>query len=149
MVLHQINYVVFVFRLNDAVAAETGCAAGRSITMQHKSSDVGPVNDPYAPTLLRAVESVIRGAEGSHCTVPVCGAAASQPGWAMIAAGLGVKRLSMEPDALVSVARALEAITHNALHHQEGRINGSLAFRSELDRGGPFTILVTLQRANQ
>ena len=66
--------------------------------------------DPFTPALLRAVAAVCRGADG-HAWVGVCGEAASDPAWAVLAVGLGVTELSMQGVAVPEVRAALKAVT--------------------------------------
>jgi phosphotransferase system enzyme I (PtsI) len=66
--------------------------------------------DPFTPALLRAVAVVCRGADG-QAWVGVCGEAASDPAWAVLAVGLGVTELSMQGVAVPEVRAALKAVT--------------------------------------
>ena len=66
--------------------------------------------DPFTPALLRAVAAVCRGATG-QAWVGVCGEAASDPTWAVLAVGLGVTELSMQGVAVPEVRAALKAVT--------------------------------------
>jgi phosphotransferase system enzyme I (PtsI) len=66
--------------------------------------------DPFTPALLRAVAAVCRGADG-QAWVGVCGEAASDPAWAVLAVGLGVTELSMQGVAVPEVRAALKAVT--------------------------------------
>ena len=69
--------------------------------------------DPFAPALLRAVASVCHGMAG-RAWVGVCGEAASDPAWALLAVGLGVTELSMQAVAVPEVRAALRAVTLTA-----------------------------------
>jgi phosphotransferase system enzyme I (PtsI) len=69
--------------------------------------------DPFAPALLRAVASVCHGIE-DRAWVGVCGEAASDPAWALLAVGLGVTELSMQAVAVPEVRAALRAVTVDA-----------------------------------
>ena len=64
--------------------------------------------DPFNPSLLRSVAAICRGAEGK-AWVGVCGEAASDPAWALLAVGLGVTELSMQGIAVPAVRAALKA----------------------------------------
>jgi phosphoenolpyruvate-protein phosphotransferase len=72
--------------------------------------DLAPLNDPFDPALLRAVELVARAASG-RCWVGVCGEAAGRPAWAAIAVGLGVTELSMQAASIPAVRAALRTVT--------------------------------------
>jgi phosphotransferase system enzyme I (PtsI) len=67
------------------------------------------LQDPFAPALLRAVRLVVAGAAGRGRHVAVCGEAAADPLWAVVAAGLGVGELSVGAGDLAAVHAALEA----------------------------------------
>ena len=64
------------------------------------------MQDPFSPTLLRAVDQICRRAAGK-AWVGVCGEAASDPAWAVLAVGLGVTELSMGAQSLLAVKAAL------------------------------------------
>lgn len=69
----------------------------------------GPLSylqDPFSPALLRAVEQVCAAA-GGKAWVGVCGEAAGDPAWALVAVGLGVTELSMGADSLLEVRVAV------------------------------------------
>ncbi|MDQ5874472.1 MAG: phosphoenolpyruvate--protein phosphotransferase, partial [Actinomycetota bacterium] len=69
----------------------------------------GPLSylqDPFSPALLRAVEQVCSAAR-DKAWVGVCGEAAGDPAWALIAVGLGVTELSMGADSLLEVRVAV------------------------------------------
>ena len=64
------------------------------------------MQDPFSPTLFRAVDQICRGA-ADKAWVGVCGEAASYPAWALLAVGLGVTELSMGAQSLLEVKAAL------------------------------------------
>ncbi|MFN2490154.1 MAG: phosphoenolpyruvate--protein phosphotransferase [Actinomycetota bacterium] len=64
------------------------------------------LQDPFSHGLLRAVESISVGA-GERAWVGVCGEAAGDPAWALVAVGLGVSELSMGAGSLLEVRVAL------------------------------------------
>ena len=65
------------------------------------------LQDRFQPALLRAVAAICRGAGDRW--VGVCGEAASDPAWALLAVGLGVTELSMQAIAIAEVRVALRA----------------------------------------
>ncbi len=70
---------------------------------------LGPLSylqDPFSPALLRAVEQVCTAARDKSW-VGVCGEAAGDPAWALVAVGLGVTELSMGAEALLEVRVAV------------------------------------------
>ena len=64
------------------------------------------LQDPFSPALLRAVEEICSAAR-DKAWVGVCGEAAGDPAWALVAVGLGVTELSMGADALLEVRVAV------------------------------------------
>ncbi|CAN5695038.1 phosphoenolpyruvate--protein phosphotransferase [soil metagenome] len=64
------------------------------------------LQDPFSPALLRAVERICSEA-AERAWVGVCGEAAGDPAWALVAVGLGVSELSMGADSLLEVRVAL------------------------------------------
>jgi phosphoenolpyruvate-protein phosphotransferase (PTS system enzyme I) len=64
------------------------------------------LQDPFSPALLRAVDQICTQAEG-RAWVGVCGEAAGDPAWALLAVGLGVTELSMGTESLLEVGVAL------------------------------------------
>ncbi|MGH2697871.1 MAG: phosphoenolpyruvate--protein phosphotransferase [Actinomycetota bacterium] len=68
------------------------------------------LQDPFSPALLRAVARICDGAEGK-AWVGVCGEAAGDPGWALLAVGLGIRELSMDAGSILEVKAALRRIT--------------------------------------
>lgn len=71
-----------------------------------RDEQLGWLQDPFSPAVLRMVASVCRGACGS-AWVGVCGEAASDPAWALLATGLGVRELSMHALGVAPVKTAL------------------------------------------
>jgi phosphotransferase system enzyme I (PtsI) len=64
------------------------------------------LHDPFSPAVLRVVSAVCRGA-GELAWVGVCGEAANDPAWALLAVGLGVRELSMQAFSIAPVRAAL------------------------------------------
>ena len=71
---------------------------------------LGSLQDPFAPALLRAVKAVCDAADG-RAWVGVCGEAAADPLWAMIAVGRGVEELSMGPESILEMRVSLSEST--------------------------------------
>ena len=68
------------------------------------------LQDPFSPALLRAVQQICDAARGK-AWVGVCGEAAGDPAWALLAVGLGVTELSVGADSLLEVRVALGEAT--------------------------------------
>ena len=64
------------------------------------------LQNPFSPALLSAVAHVCDAAR-DRAWVGVCGEAAGDPAWALLAVGLGVTELSMGPASLLEVKVAL------------------------------------------
>jgi phosphotransferase system enzyme I (PtsI) len=75
-----------------------------------QSGSLAYLQDPFAPALVRAVKDVCKAAEG-RAWVGVCGEAAGDPAWALMATGLGVAELSMGADRLLEVKVAIQSAT--------------------------------------
>jgi phosphotransferase system enzyme I (PtsI) len=84
-----------------------------------RDSDLVDLQDPYAPAVLRVVDMICRGAAG-EAWVGVCGEAASDPGWAALAVGLGVTELSMSAPGIERVRAALAHVTLPACRDAAG-----------------------------
>jgi phosphoenolpyruvate-protein phosphotransferase (PTS system enzyme I) len=78
-----------------------------------RNPNLGTLSNPFNPAVLRAIDLVCRGAAG-RCWVGVCGEAASDPGWALLAVGLGVTELSMQAVAIPGVRAAIRGATLHA-----------------------------------
>jgi phosphotransferase system enzyme I (PtsI) len=65
--------------------------------------------DPFLPAVLHSLDLLVRSAGTRR--IAVCGEAASDPGWAMLAIGIGVSELSMQPAALPAVRAALRKVS--------------------------------------
>jgi phosphoenolpyruvate-protein phosphotransferase (PTS system enzyme I) len=71
-----------------------------------QEGSLSALQDPFQPALLRAVSQVAVAA-GTRARIAVCGEAASDPLWALLAAGMGIDELSMAAAGLASVHGAL------------------------------------------
>jgi len=75
-----------------------------------RNSGLSALRDPFSPALLRAIDVLCR-SRRPDCWVGVCGEAASDPAWALLAVGLGVTELSMEPFAIPAIRAQLRGVT--------------------------------------
>ncbi|MGH9243153.1 MAG: phosphoenolpyruvate--protein phosphotransferase [Acidimicrobiales bacterium] len=87
------------------------------------------LQDPFAPAVLRAVGQVCRAADGK-AWVGVCGEAGGDPAWALVAVGLGVRELSMGPDALLRVKAALRRCPFSTCQHAARQAIGAVDAKS-------------------
>lgn len=65
------------------------------------------------PAVIRLINQVVKGANRQGAWVGICGESASDPVMAVIAAGLGVRELSMTPTAIGEVKDTLRNLTMN------------------------------------
>ncbi|WP_082488199.1 phosphoenolpyruvate--protein phosphotransferase [Microbacterium sp. Leaf159] len=95
----------------DFVSLGTNDLAQYTLAADRLLAELGELNDPWQPAVLRLIGAV--GAAGRTWDLPVgvCGEAAADPTLAPVLVGLGVTSLSMTPRALGRVAAALEAVT--------------------------------------
>ncbi|WP_447912287.1 phosphoenolpyruvate--protein phosphotransferase [Microbacterium phyllosphaerae] len=95
----------------DFVSLGTNDLAQYTLAADRLLAELGELNDPWQPAVLRLIGAV--GAAGRTWDLPVgvCGEAAADPSLAPVLVGLGVTSLSMTPRALGRVAAALDAVT--------------------------------------
>jgi phosphotransferase system enzyme I (PtsI) len=86
-----------------------------------REGSLAPLQDPFAPALLRAVDMVCDAA-GEGAWIGVCGEAAADPAWALAAIGLGVTELSMGAGSLADVHAAIGAVTMDDCSRMAQRI---------------------------
>jgi phosphotransferase system enzyme I (PtsI) len=80
-----------------------------------RDEKLAALQDPFSPAVLHAVAATCRGA-GQAAWVGICGQAAAEPAWALLAVGLGVRELSMPAFAIARVRAALAKVTIAACH---------------------------------
>ena len=86
-----------------------------------REGSLAPLQDPFAPALLRAVNAVCDAA-GDRAWIGVCGEAAADPAWALAAIGLGVTELSMGAGSLADVHVAIGAVTMDDCRRMAQRV---------------------------
>jgi phosphotransferase system enzyme I (PtsI) len=94
----------------DFVSLGTNDLAQYLHAADRREGSLAPLQDPFAPALLRAVNAVCDAA-GERAWIGVCGEAAADPAWALAAIGLGVTELSMGAGSLADVHSAIGAVT--------------------------------------
>jgi phosphotransferase system enzyme I (PtsI) len=94
----------------DFLSIGTNDLAQYLFAADRRDEDMASLLDPFAPALLRSVAAICRGVQGS-AWVGVCGEAASDPAWALLAVGLGVTELSMQAVAIPEVRSALKSVS--------------------------------------
>ncbi|MGM1018202.1 MAG: phosphoenolpyruvate--protein phosphotransferase [Actinomycetota bacterium] len=95
----------------DFVSLGTNDLAQYTLAADRLVSELGDLNDPWQPAVLRLIGTVGAAGRAAGKPVGVCGEAASDPELAPILVGLGVTSLSMTPRALGRVAAALAGVT--------------------------------------
>ncbi|WP_455904437.1 phosphoenolpyruvate--protein phosphotransferase [Microbacterium sp.] len=95
----------------DFVSIGTNDLAQYTLAADRLLSELGDLNDPWQPAVLRLIGQA--GAAGRRWNLPVgvCGEAGADPTLAAVLVGLGVTSLSMTPRALGRVAAALADVT--------------------------------------
>ncbi|MBI3939736.1 MAG: phosphoenolpyruvate--protein phosphotransferase [Acidobacteria bacterium] len=74
------------------------------------NEDIADLYDPLHPAVLRCLDEALRVAAGERIPVRVCGEMASDPIFAMVLIGMGVRNLSMNPMALPYMRRLVRSI---------------------------------------
>lgn len=95
----------------DFVSLGTNDLAQYTLAADRLLSDLGDLNDPWQPAVLRLIAMVGEAGRAAGKSVGVCGEAGGDPALAPVLVGLGVTSLSMTPRALGRVAAALDAVT--------------------------------------
>ena len=95
----------------DFVSIGTNDLAQYTLAADRLLAELGELNDPWQPAVLRLIGAVGDAGRRWNLPVGVCGEAAADPALAPVLVGLGVTSLSMTPRALGRVAAALAAVT--------------------------------------
>ena len=95
----------------DFVSIGTNDLAQYTLAADRLVSDLGDLNDPWQPAVLRLIGTVGAAGRAVGKTVGVCGEAGGDPALAPVLVGLGVTSLSMTPRALGRVGAALTGVT--------------------------------------
>ncbi len=80
-----------------------------SMAVDRNNEDVSYLYQPLHPAILRMVRFVVEAGERAGIDVSVCGEMASEPRAALLLAGLGIRRLSLNPCAIPDVKSAIRA----------------------------------------
>ncbi len=100
-----------LFEVVDFVSLGTNDLAQYTLAADRLLSDLGDLNDPWQPAVLRLIGAVGEAGRVAGRAVGVCGEAGGDPALAPVLAGLGVTSLSMTSRSLGRVAAALAAVT--------------------------------------
>lgn len=100
-----------LFEVVDFVSLGTNDLAQYTLAADRLLSDLGDLNDPWQPAVLRLIGMVGAAGRAAGKAVGVCGEAAGDPALAPVLVGLGATSLSMTPRSLGRVAEALGGVS--------------------------------------
>ncbi|MFF7291829.1 phosphoenolpyruvate--protein phosphotransferase [Microbacterium sp. NPDC008134] len=103
-----------LFEVVDFVSLGTNDLAQYTLAADRLLGELGDLNDPWQPAVLRLIGAVGAAGLAAGKPVGVCGEAGSDPSLAPVLAGLGVTSLSMAPRALGRVGAALASVDQDA-----------------------------------
>ena len=99
-----------LFQVVDFVSLGTNDLAQYTLAADRLVSELGDLNDPWQPAVLRLIGAVGEAGRAAGKPVGVCGEAGGDPALAPVLVGLGVTSLSMTARALGRVAAALAEV---------------------------------------
>lgn len=100
-----------LFEVVDFASLGTNDLAQYTLAADRLLSDLGDLNDPWQPAVLRLIGVVGAAGRAAGKPVGVCGEAGGDPALAPVLVGLGATSLSMTPRSLGRVAEALRDAT--------------------------------------
>jgi len=102
-----------LFEVVDFVSLGTNDLAQYTLAADRLLSDLGDLNDPWQPAVLRLIGAVGAAGRAAGKPVGVCGEAGGDPALAPVLVGLGATSLSMTPRSLGRVAAALAEVSED------------------------------------
>jgi phosphotransferase system enzyme I (PtsI) len=81
-----------------------------SLAVDRNNEHVADLYRPLHPAILRMIYSVVANAKHAGIEVSLCGEMAADPRFALVLAGLGLRRLSMSPRRIPEVKSAIRAV---------------------------------------
>lgn len=100
-----------LFEVVDFVSLGTNDLAQYTMAADRLLSELGDLNDPWQPAVLRLIAAVGEAGRAVGKPVGVCGEAGGDPALAPVLVGLGVTSLSMAPRSLGRVAAKLSELS--------------------------------------
>lgn len=100
-----------LFEVVDFISLGTNDLAQYTLAADRLLGELGDLNDPWQPAVLRLIGAVGVAGRTAHRAVGVCGEAGADPALAPVLVGLGATSLSMTSRSLGRVAAALAAVT--------------------------------------
>jgi phosphotransferase system enzyme I (PtsI) len=80
------------------------------LALDRGNDELGYLYEPLHPAILRTLEFVVRSGDAAGIRVALCGEMAAEPRYLAVLLGLGFRELSMNPQAIPGVKRALGAV---------------------------------------
>ncbi|WEK62456.1 MAG: phosphoenolpyruvate--protein phosphotransferase [Candidatus Microbacterium colombiense] len=102
-----------LFKVVDFVSIGTNDLAQYTLAADRLLSELGDLNDPWQPAVLRLIGMVGQAGRVAGKQVGICGEAGGDPALAPVLVGLGVTSLSMTSRSLGRVAAALADVTED------------------------------------
>ncbi|MDF2509951.1 MAG: hypothetical protein K0Q52_3810, partial [Microbacterium sp.] len=128
-----------LFEVVDFVSLGTNDLAQYTLAADRLLSDLGDLNDPWQPAVLRLIGMVGAAGRAAGKPVGVCGEAGGDPNLAPVLIGLGATSLSMTPRSLGRVAEALRDVTADECRQAAEAV--LLAATAEEARGAARAVL--------
>ncbi len=79
------------------------------------NESVGYLYEPYDPTLLRLIHSVIKAAKNNNVEIGMCGELAGKLDIALVLSGMEIDELSMSPANILEIRKTLNTLNHKDL----------------------------------
>ncbi|MDF2559058.1 MAG: ptsP [Microbacterium sp.] len=114
-----------LFEVVDFVSLGTNDLAQYTLAADRLLSDLGDLNDPWQPAVLRLIGVVGAAGRAAGKPVGVCGEAGGDPTLAPVLVGLGATSLSMTPRSLGRVAEALRDVTEDECRRAADAVLGA------------------------
>lgn len=114
-----------LFEVVDFVSLGTNDLAQYTLAADRLLSDLGDLNDPWQPAVLRLIGVVGAAGRAAGKPVGVCGEAGGDPALAPVLVGLGATSLSMTPRSLGPVAAALAEVSEDACRRAADAVLGA------------------------
>jgi len=117
------------------------------LALDRGNDQLGYLYEPLHPAILRTLDFVLRAGSDAGIRVALCGEMAAEPRYLPVLLGLGFRDLSMNPQAIPAVKRALAGIDSS---HARDVMRRALAISSTEEIGallrGEFAIAATPSR---
>ena len=84
------------------------------LAVDRGNENVNALFDPLHPAVLRAIKYVADAAQRMHIPINVCGEMASNPAQVIVLLGLGLRDLSLTPNAIPTIRRLVRSIRMSA-----------------------------------